>query len=191
MKHLNRLVIVVVLLLSASLAQAQDAAEIPASEYLRLIKATRFIENLKEMAEVSSKVFGARGQGSDDDYARFMSIVATADLSDVSDCIVAVYKTQELSRHDIVTLVSFFESPLGVKLLEQSQKMIIADIEQGSHQPTPPDVFTEEEKQGIQEIQQNTAYQKYALMTADREFHSGIMKCIAESSAVKKAGIKF
>jgi glycosylphosphatidylinositol transamidase (GPIT) subunit GPI8 len=52
------------------------------SPYDDLLEATRFVQNYRETAEVSAKVFGARAQGSDKEYATFMAKVAKADLHD-------------------------------------------------------------------------------------------------------------
>lgn len=163
----------------------------PASEYLRLLKATKYIENYKEAAAVSARVFNARGEGNDKEFARFMNIVATSNLSDVRACMADVYKTHDLTHKDVINLISIFESPLGVKILDQSKRMMIADIEQGNHQALPTNLFTDKERHEMEKMQQNASYRKYGLMTANREFAKGMMKCITESSAVKKAGIKF
>jgi hypothetical protein len=176
--------------LAGSSAQSQGVADSAADPHTRLLKASRFVENYKEMAAVSARVFGARGKGSDKELAHFMSVVSTADLSDVTGCLVALYRAQ-LTREEVATVVTILESPLGEKVIEQSQRMLLADIERGSHQPLGADAFTHEEKRELLEIRQNASFRKYMTMTADRAFGAGTMQCIGQSEAVKKAGIRF
>lgn len=63
-------------------------------DYLKLLRATRFVENYKQAAVLSAQVFAARGQGTGVEYAQAMGKVAKADLSSADSCIVSVYSTQ-------------------------------------------------------------------------------------------------
>ena len=191
MRFVPRTAIAVAIFLSASPSQAQGDIPVPTTEYRRLLEATQFVDNYKKTAAVSARVFAARGQGSDKQYAAFMGVVAKADLSDIGGCLVDVYKTQNLSQQDVSSLIAFFESTLGQKLLLEGRRMMEADIERGSHQALAADAFTEEEKRGINEVQKTEWYMKYARMTADRGVAAANMNCIVQSHAVKSSGIKF
>ena len=179
------------LALAAGPAAAQKAAEIPAADYLRLLHASRNVAQFKQVAALSARIFGARGQGSDKDYAQLMSVIATADLSDADECLVGLYRSQELSREDVAALISIFESPLGAKLLEHSERMLLAALERGGPQPMAPDAFTEDEKRGLQQIRENPSFLKYGRITANQRFATGMIDCIGQSDAVKKSGLKY
>jgi hypothetical protein len=186
------LIVALILILVPVWASGQLLVDIPdAADYVRLLNATKFVGNYKEMAAVSARVFGARNQGSDKEFSRAMAVIAAADLTDAEGCLIGVYRTQDLTRQDIVSLVSLFESPLGVKLLQQSQRKLIADVERLSIQPFPANVFTEEEKREIVALQKSVPFRKYSLMSVNREFVAGMIRCITQSRAVKDAGIKF
>jgi hypothetical protein len=94
-----------------------------------------------------------------------------------------------MAQEDAQTLIAFFESPLGVKFLEHSQRMFVADVERGRHEPPPTDAFTENEKSQIAELQQDAAFAKYGQIVTSKDVWAGMMKCIMDSAAVKKAGI--
>jgi hypothetical protein len=190
MPHLLRTITVTALTLIAPLALGQYLTEVPrTADYARLLKATKFVENYREMAAVSARVFGARGQGSDKEYARAMAVVSTADLSDTEGCLVGVYRSQSLTKQDITALVSVFESPLGIKLVQISQRKLVTDLERGSVQPFPAGAFTEEEKRQIVALQQNASFRKYSLISANPAFAASVARCIIESKALKNAGI--
>ena len=173
------------LIIAASVCRAEGSPDVTSSEYIRLLRATRFVENFQESAAVTARVLNAREQGNDNKYARFMSIVAKADLSDTTDCMVGVYRAQGLTHDDVIKISSFFESPLGIKLLTRSQQMAITDIERGSHQPPPQNVFNEEERKMLAEKLQNPSIRKYGSITGNKEFSASMFKCITESSTVK------
>jgi hypothetical protein len=182
------------LALAALPALAQRAAQVsdvPAADYLRLLHASRNVEQFKQVAAVSARVYGARDKGTDKEYAQLMGVIATADLSDANDCLVNLYRSQELTREDVAELISIFESPLGVKLLEHSERMLLAAIERGGSQPMQPAAFSDDEKRGLQEIRENAAFRKYGAVTANQRFATGMIDCIGQSEAVKKTGIKY
>ena len=191
MRCLLRALGALALALAAFPAAAQKVAEAPAADYLRLLQASRNVEQFKQVAAVSARIFGARGQGSDKEYAQLMGVIATADLSDADQCLVGLYRGQELTREDVATLISIFESPLGAKLLEHSERMLLAALERGGPQPLPPDAFTEDEKRGLQQIRENPAFLKYGRVTANQRFATGMIDCIGQSDAVKKSGIRY
>ena len=191
MARLLRAICALAVALATWPAAAQKAAEVAAADYLRLLHASRNVEQFKQVAAVSARVFSARGQGSDKDYARLMSVIAGADLSDADECLVGLYRSQDLTRDDVAALISIFESPLGLKLLEQSERMLLAAIERGGQQPMPPDAFTEDEKRGLQQIREHPSFLKYGRMTANQRFATGMIDCIGQSDAVKKSGIKY
>lgn len=179
------------LALAAWPAAGQNAAEVPAADYLRLLHASRNVQQFKQVAAVSARIFDARGKGSDREYAQLMSVIATADLSDADQCLVGLYRSGELTREDVATLISIFESPLGAKLLEHSERMLLAALERGGPQPPQPDAFTEDEKRGLQQMRENPSFLKYGRMTANQRFATGMIECIGQSDAVKKSGIKY
>jgi len=170
---------------------AAQEAHVPAADYLRLLHASRNVEQFKQVAAVSARVYGARDKGTDKEYAQLMGVIATADLSDANDCLVNLYRSQELTREDVAELISIFESPLGVKLLEHSERMLLAAIERGGSQPMQPAAFSDDEKRGLQEIRENAAFRKYGTITANQRFATGMIDCIGQSDAVKKTGIKY
>jgi len=181
---------VVLLALTTPIALGQFAPGVPSTDdYVRLLKATKYVETYKEMAAVSARVFGARGLGSDKDYARLMAVVAKADLSDAESCLVGVYRSQDLTKQDLIMLLSIFESPLGIKLTQASQRKLISDLERGSVQPFPTDAFTEDEKREIMALRQNNAFRKYSLIGANPAVAKSMLSCILESRDVKSAGI--
>jgi hypothetical protein len=143
------------------------------------------------VAAISARVFAARAQGSDKEYAQLMSVIATADLSDANECLVALYSGQDLTREDVAALISIFESPLGRKLLGESERMLLAAIERGGQQPMAPDAFTEDEKRGLQQVRENPSFLKYGRMTANQRFATGMIDCIGKSDAVKKSGLTY
>ena len=179
------------LALAAPAAHSKGGGDIPTSDYLRLLKASKIIESYQKSAAVSAQVFSARNQGSDKQFARFMGVVATADLSDVDGCMINMYKTQNFSQQDITYLISYFESPLGVKVLAQGLRVRIANIRTGRNDPLPQNIFTETEKHKLMEVTQNPSYQKYGMMVSSRNWAVGLVNCIGHSAAVKKAGIVF
>ena len=191
MASLLRALCAAALALAASPAAAQAAADAAAASYLRLLQASRHVEQFKQVAAVSARVFAARGQGSDSEYAQLMGVIAAADLSDANECLVTLYRGQELTQADVATLISIFESPLGKKLLEQSERMLLAAIERGGQQPMPPDAFTEDEKRAMREIRENPSFLKYGRMTANQRFATGMIDCIGQSDAVRKSGIRY
>jgi hypothetical protein len=186
-----RSVLAVSLLLTASLLRAQPVAPVSANDYGRLLKATKFIAYYQEAAAVSARVFAARGQGNDRQYAAFMDVVAKADLSDINSCLVDVYERQNLSPQDVTSLIAFFESPLGQRFLLQANRMLKAGIERGSPQPPSSDIFTEDEKRVLNEVQQRDWYRKYAQIAADPGVAAANMKCIVQSHAVQSSGIQY
>jgi hypothetical protein len=161
------------------------------NQYNRLLSASKLVENYKEMASVSARVFAARAQGSDKEYAKFMKVISTADLSDIDGCLVNLYPNQGLTEAEATEVSSFFESSLGTKILRVSQQMLIGDIERGYHVPPPTDILADEERQKVKDVYQNTAFNKYNRTVASREFSSGITRCLAASRAVQRSGIKF
>jgi len=190
MNYLKSSVAGVLLALATSSAWGQAGPEATHDDYVRLLKATKYLESFKQTAAVSARVASARGQGSDPEYARFMNVVATADLSDAEGCLADVYATQSMEQEQAQTLIEFFESPLGGKFLEHSQRMFMADVERGSHEPLPTDTFSEAEKAQIAELQQDAAFVKYGQIVSNKDVWAGMMKCIMDAAAVKKVGIK-
>lgn len=177
---------------SSAFAEDRGVSSLGAkNEYVRLLNASKFIENYKEMASVSARVFAARAQGSDKGYARFMKVVSTADLSDIDGCLVKLYANQGVTSADADEVSSFYESPLGAKVLRLSQQMLIGDLERGYHAPPPANSFTADEQQKIIDAYQSPALSHYNRKIASRDFGLGVSKCLATSKAVKQSGIKF
>jgi len=194
MKKLIALIALCCLAIAPATVGAQSAGNLTGgivADYARLAKATRFVENYKEMAAVAAKVLAARGKAKDKEYARFMRVISTADLSDISDCITEVYASQDLGVTDVNELIATFESPLGVKLLKNSQKKVLRDVERGSPSPMPLDTFSEQEKQAMAKLFKRPAFINYSRMVASREFTAGTTQCFKSTKAVKEGGFKF
>lgn len=186
--------LVAALLLVAAGVSAQDVGEPTSKDYLRLIRSSRYFENMKAMAALSARVFGARNQGSDAEVARLWRVVAQADLSDSHECLISLYRFHGYTRGDIAVLVSFFESPLGLKLSDASQRKLLADLERvsagGKPGPFPMDDFTVGEVRAVKELQGNPSYRKWSLGTTSKDFVQGSMKCLMSTKAVQRAGLK-
>lgn len=175
-----------------ALAEESTASSVSVtSEYNRLLSASKFVENYKEMAVVSARVFAARAQGSDKEYARFMRVISTADLSDIDGCLVNLYSNQGLTVDEATEVSLFFESAIGTKILRISQQTLIGDIERGHHVPPPADSFTDEDRLKARDVYQNAAFSKYSRMVAGPKFMMGITRCLVASRAVQRSGIKF
>ena len=173
---------------SGQLIASDDKADDP---FVQLVKATRFVANYKESAIVSAKVFGARAQGSDKEYAGFMAKVVSADLTDIQDCMSRVYAAGPLTSTDAESLVAIFKSPIGTRVLDLSQSMVIADIERGIHKPPDPSVLTEAERRELAMLYQTPVFARYNALVTSQLFSVAVGACLALSKVAKESGIKF
>jgi hypothetical protein len=185
--------IATVLVLSAlvsTAARAEVSTPIEAP-FDQLLEASRFIPNYKETAAVSARVFGARAQGSDKEYAAFMAKVAKADLTDLQTCLSRAYAAGPLTANDAEELVQIFRSPIGVRLLGLSQQMAIADIERGSHKQLDPSILTDSERRELALVYQKPVFARYSAFIISQTCAESTRTCLASSKVAKENGIKF
>lgn len=161
------------------------------SAYLQLVDATRFIANYKQMAAISAKVFAVRAKGSDKEFASVMATVASADLSDTRQCISQAYASSSLSPTDAKELAEIFRTPIGIKVLDLSQQMLVDDIERGSHKPIDPSLLTEPERKELFQVYQRPVFARYSRLVVGPTFQAAAGACILSSKAIKASGAKF
>lgn len=170
--------------------QLSHPPSVPAG-FLRLLDASKFVENYQASAVVSERVFGQRAQGSDKDYARFMGYIAKTDLASVKPCLASLTMKQGLSEAEAVEVAMIFESPIGLKVLQMSQELALQSIEQ--LRPLQPSFegWSEEDKGRLTVIHQNVAFRKYSALSSNRAHAQGMFECYKGVLSVKYPDIKF
>lgn len=168
------------------------AATVGDSEpFLDLLRATRFIEQYKETAAVSARIYAARGQGSDKEFAMFMAKMAQSDLSDVESCMARSYAAGPLTTSDAQELATAFRSPIGVKVLAVSLRWQTANIERGSVQPMDASHLSDGERLELAELHRKPAFARYNTMATSASTAAATRTCLAASKVAKGTGIKF
>ncbi len=175
-----------------SYAQAMlpDPRQVPAA-FMRLIQAAKYVEIYQASAVVSARVFRARAQGSDREYAEFMGYVAKTDLESVKPCLAFLASKHDISEGDAVDVAAFFESPIGVRLLKQSQEVMLQTIEQ--LRPVQPNFegWSEEDRGRLIAIYQSVAFRKYSALASNRSFAEGSVGCYKAVLSMKNPGVQF
>ncbi|NHZ89520.1 hypothetical protein F2P45_10910 [Massilia sp. CCM 8733] len=162
----------------------------PDTAFLQFVDATRFLANYKEMAAVSARVFGARAQGSDSQYAAFMAKVAVADLSDMRGCMGRAYASGSMTSSDAVNLVQIFTSPVGKKVIDISKTMVIDSLEKGTPAPADWSSITPAERAEVVSIYQNPAFQRYGAHVSTPAFQLAIKTCLKSSKVARENGLE-
>ncbi|WP_157900217.1 hypothetical protein [Rhodoferax koreensis] len=178
----------VVFSMASSIASAQQA-DVP--DFERLVRASQYLESYKASAEVSSRVFGARKQGSDEEYARFMGFVATTELGDATPCIARAMANQGLAGEDVAELTAFFESSLGVRFLASGKQLMKDTFEQGRALSPSYESFTDSEKSQLREAVQRPSFGKYNAMARRQSYGMALLDCIKASVSKQHPGEKF
>ncbi len=163
----------------------------PASSFLRLVNATQIVENYQYMASVSARVFAARGQGSDKEYAEAMSLAATTDLSGAKGCIATALSGQQLTAAEAAEVSSIFESRVGQRLLNLSRTSTRQSVEQGRMVHPTPEGWTESDRRELAEIYQTPAFRSFSLVSTQRSFAEQMIGCYRSVIHEKHPGAKF
>ena len=172
--------------LSLSIAQSRT----PSVEFIRLIESSKYVENYQASAEVSARVFAARAQGSDVEYARFMNFIATTDLEDAKPCLAAVFAL-EMEPSEAVEAAEIYETSLGQKIISLSRKLLKETIERGQLvQPSAAD-WTFEERPKVVAIYQNASFRKFHSLGTKRQFMEANLACYKTALSRKHPGVKF
>jgi hypothetical protein len=171
--------------LAPGAALAQSAAD-----YDRLLSATGYLESFQRTALVAERVFTARAQGSDLDFAKFMGIVARADLAPIRPCVADIYRAGDFTKAEIDRLVEIFLSPLGAKIREQSEQRIVKSYEAGSLQKPETSAFTASETQQMAAIYQEIAFQKFGRHSGNPANSRAVMNCMLKLDAVQRSGLE-
>src|SRR4051794_10914271 len=103
MKYLERIAAAALSVFSSLGLHAQSPEAIAA--FSDLMEARHFIRNYQQVAAVSAKVYGDRGQGSDREFAAFSAKAAAADLTDYRNCMSRAFASGPLSEADAKELV--------------------------------------------------------------------------------------
>lgn len=164
----------------------QSAPAISESDYVGVLRATRFVESYQEM----SRAVVARGDESDPDFARVMERISKADLSGADSCVTHVYRLQDFTGAELQELTAFFTSPLGQKLLSAAQQVMLSSVESRSESPRAPVQFTDDEKTALAGMQKETAFRKYADMTANPAASRAMSLCIARAAGVPQSDLQ-
>jgi len=189
--HARLFTATVALLPFAFFAQATESQNTVNNAYIQLLEATRFISNYKQVASISAKVFAARGQGNDREYASLMAKIAVSDLSDIKVCFAGAYSGNALTVEDAQDLVEIFKSPIGSKILDLSQNMLIANIERAAHQSPSPVVLTDIDRKQMIAIYKRPSFTHYGTMLSSPSFGANVKTCLMGSRVVRESGIKF
>jgi hypothetical protein len=183
---------VISILMASSAAFAQERSGVAGhTPFDELLEVTYFIKNYKESAVVSARVLGARNQGSDREYAAFMARVVDADLSDLQACMGRAYAAGPLTVADAEELVRIFQSRIGVRVLDLTQQVVIADIERGFHKPLDVALLGDSERREIALLFQRPVFVRYNAYIASQAQAVSTRACIAASRVGKESGIKF
>ena len=190
MKYLGSFIASLLLLAPTFGGESQGPAPSRAS-LSRLLEVLHFVRAYQEMAAVSERVFKERNQGTDAEFARFMGVVARADLSDMNDCVLnLVERRGRFGQAEVDELVAIFESPLGKKVLAETNRVMRATIEQQIVVKPSFDSFSPQDLQRIREIYQTAVFQKYGAMVSSKEWANGMMQCVLASKDVRAANLK-
>ena len=178
------------LLCMATLAAGAAFAQSPPpaaseAELRQLLRATRFLDDYKASAAASAKVLAARGQGKDAAAAAILNKVATADLSPSEPCIARIFAMRGFTGAEATELTAFFASPLGRKVIDETQRAQLRNIAAMSSQPTASTAFSEQETRDLQAAYQRTSFRKYAAMATDPAAGQGFNQCIYAVVGVK------
>ena len=174
----------------AALAASQSPARAQSpADYERLLKATGYLESFQRTAGVAERVFAARAQGSDPEFARFMGIISRADLAPIRSCVAAVYRQGGFTKAEVLRLVEIFESPLGAKLRDQSEQILAKAYETGALQKPDFSTFSASEIQQVAALNEEDAFRKYGRHAARPETSRAIMGCMLELDEVQRSGL--
>ena len=174
----------------AAMAFAHDVVAQSAADYERLLKATGYLESFQRTAAVAERVFTRRAQGSDLDFAKFMGIVARADLAPIRPCVADAYRAGDFTKAEIDRLVEIFESPLGAKIRDQSENLMARSYEAGVAQRPDLAAYTADETQQLAAIYQEIAFQKYGRHSANPASARAVMNCLLKLDAVQRSGLE-
>jgi hypothetical protein len=177
-----------VLLALVSPVIAQVSA--PRAEFVRLVETSQYVENYRASAVVSARVFGARAQGSDLEYARLMKYVAETDLTDAKPCLAALIGN-EMTPEEAVEVASLYESKVGQKIITLSRRIMKETIERGEVVRLPDDVWATDERPKVAAIYQNEAFRKFHSLGTKRSFMEGNLACYKNALSTKHPGVKF
>lgn len=83
------------------------------------------------MSAVSARVFGARAQGSDREFAAFSAKVLVAYLTDYRGCMSRAYAVGPLTEADARELTRIFRTPAEERWNVIAQQSLISAIETG------------------------------------------------------------
>jgi hypothetical protein len=172
---------------------AQEANAASDGVYEQLLDVTNFLGNYKEMASVSAEVSAARGKGSDPEFSIVMASVARYGISDVKGCMAQAFSEPPITREDAADLIRTFKTPMGQKVLELGQAMLINDIRHGSPQGPDPALvgaLTDRERQELINIRHQLSFVHYGQLMASAGFQRSIGRCLMASKAVRESGVK-
>jgi hypothetical protein len=193
MKTLQTLVAVLATTLATPTVFAQTASTEVSdpTPFVELLTATRFIENYKETAAVSARVFAARGQGSDKEYSAFMAKVASANLSDMRLCLAHAYAATSLTIADARELVAIFKTPIGLKVIDLSQRWNLSNITRGSVKPMDASLLSDSERIELSQLYKRSVFARYNSVVAGESIAAATRACLGSSKVAKEADVKF
>jgi hypothetical protein len=195
MPYLSRIATAFGLAMALCQAFAQPAP--PAAQadgmaaYMRALDASKFVENYQASAVVSARVFGARAQGSDKEYAEYMGYVATTDLSDAKPCLAKLVSLQGFTPAEADEVTAVYLSDLGPRIIEASRKLIREAIEHGRAVPASFEGWSVEDKQRLAVIYQTPSFRSFHMLAARRSFMEGTIACYKTVLSAKHPGVKF
>jgi hypothetical protein len=179
------------------LCQAFAQAPAPAAQsaartaYLRVLDAAKFVENYQASAVVSARVFGARGQGSDKEYAEFMGYVAATDLSGAKPCLAQLLALQDFTAAEADEVSSIYASELGRRIIDETRKLMKETIEQGRAVSALLEGWSVEDKQRLATVYQTNSFRKFNSLGTMRPFMEGTLACYKTVLSAKHPGVKF
>ena len=175
-----------------ALAQAQLADPIDvAPVFIRLVEASKSVENYQASAVVSARVFGARAQGSDTEYAEFMGYVAATDLTEAKPCLAFLISKHDITEQEAAEVASVYESAIGIRLVELSRELMKYTIERGRLVQPTADGWSDEDKGKLIAIYQTVSFRKFHALATKRSVMEGSLGCYKAVLSLKHPGVKF
>lgn len=121
-----------------------------------------------------------------------MASVARYGISDVKGCLAQAFSESPITPEDAADLIRTFRTPMGQKILELAQAMLINDIRHGAPQgPDPAFVgaLTDSEGQELINIRRQPSFVHYGQLMTSARFQRSIGHCLMTSKAVRESGV--
>jgi len=178
MKCVRRIAAVAPCLLISAGLHAQDLKAVAAFD--DLLTANHFIQNYQEQSAAMARVFGARAQGSDREFAAFSAKVAAADLTHYRGCMSKAYAAGPLTEADAIELARMFRTPAEEHLNAITERSAIANIEAGSNRGTDLSLLSDSDRRQVAVDRNSPLYARYVAFLVGQEHARFREVCLKE-----------